>query len=377
MVGLVVVGIGTSAAAAPQPEFAAVTTGCSYPPDQTSGGMPTIDVTLYNLPAQPTVTATTSVQGVSAPLILLTPFQSSAGPWVTTNADTPPQSSWGQPVTVSVTWTVASGSGGTHTQLIGLSTCSSFDFVGQTTAILADQSADGYWIVASNGRVVADGSGVSNYGDLQHVPLNAPVIGIAAQADGAGYWLLGSDGGVFSFGLANFYGSTGSLRLNAPIVGMAATRDGNGYWLVAKDGGVFAYGDAQFYGSMGGRLLNQPIVGMAVDQATGGYWLVAADGGIFSFNAPFHGSTGGLVLNQPIVGMQVAPDGSGYRLAARDGGVFSFNMPYAGSNAGNDNFPVVSIAGTGNTGYWLLDSCGDVFSFGSAQFHGSGTTCQT
>ena len=31
---------------------------------------------------------------------------------------------------------------------------------------------------------------------------------------------------------------------------MAATQDGKGYWLVASDGGVFAYGDAPFYGSL-------------------------------------------------------------------------------------------------------------------------------
>ena len=32
---------------------------------------------------------------------------------------------------------------------------------------------------------------------------------------------------------------------------MAATPDGGGYWLVASDGGVFTYGDAAFYGSAG------------------------------------------------------------------------------------------------------------------------------
>jgi hypothetical protein len=30
---------------------------------------------------------------------------------------------------------------------------------------------------------------------------------------------------------------------------MAATPDGGGYWLVASDGGIFSFGDAQFYGS--------------------------------------------------------------------------------------------------------------------------------
>jgi len=30
---------------------------------------------------------------------------------------------------------------------------------------------------------------------------------------------------------------------------MAATPDGKGYWLGASDGGVFNYGDAGFFGS--------------------------------------------------------------------------------------------------------------------------------
>ncbi|MGH9091003.1 MAG: fibronectin type III domain-containing protein [Acidimicrobiales bacterium] len=38
-----------------------------------------------------------------------------------------------------------------------------------------------------------------------------------------------------------------------------------GYYEVASDGGIFAFGDAQFYGSMGGKPLNQPIVGIAAD----------------------------------------------------------------------------------------------------------------
>ena len=42
-------------------------------------------------------------------------------------------------------------------------------------------------------------------------------------------------------------------RLVSPIVGMAPTPSGKGYWLVASDGGVFTFGDAHFYGSLGGR----------------------------------------------------------------------------------------------------------------------------
>jgi len=75
--------------------------------------------------------------------------------------------------------------------------------------------------------------------------------------------LVASDGGIFGYGDAAFYGSTGATKLNQPIVGMASTPTGMGYWLVASDGGIFAYGDAKFYGSTGAITLNKPIVGMA------------------------------------------------------------------------------------------------------------------
>ena len=46
---------------------------------------------------------------------------------------------------------------------------------------------------------------------------------MAATPDGHGYWLVASDGGIFNFGDAQFFGSTGSIRLNKPIVGMSST----------------------------------------------------------------------------------------------------------------------------------------------------------
>ena len=74
---------------------------------------------------------------------------------------------------------------------------------------------------------------------------------MAATPDGGGYWMVAADGGIFAFGDAPFYGSTGSIHLNQPIVGMAPTPDGGGYWMVAADGGIFTFGDAPFYGSLG------------------------------------------------------------------------------------------------------------------------------
>jgi N-acetylmuramoyl-L-alanine amidase len=97
---------------------------------------------------------------------------------------------------------------------------------------------------------------------------------MAPTPDGKGYWLVAADGGIFTFGDAGFYGSTGALTLNTPVVGMAPTPDGKGYWLVAADGGIFTFGDAGFYGSEGGASLTAPVVGMAAAPTGNGYWLV-------------------------------------------------------------------------------------------------------
>ena len=64
-------------------------------------------------------------------------------------------------------------------------------------------------------------------------------------------------------------------RSRTPIVGTATTPGDGGYWLVASDGGIFSFGNAAFYGSMGGKPLNKPIVGMAATPTGGGYWEVA------------------------------------------------------------------------------------------------------
>ncbi len=161
-----------------------------------------------------------------------------------------------------------------------------------------------------------------------------------------GYHLVASDGGVFSFGAAGYYGSMGGKPLAMPIVGMSPTPDGGGYWLVAKDGGVFSFGDAGYYGSMGGKPLAMPIVGMSAMPDGGGYWLVAKDGGVFSFgDAGYYGSMGGKPLAMPIVGMSPTPGGRGYWLVAKDGGVFSFgDAPFRGASPGGpSSAPVVGV----------------------------------
>ena len=142
--------------------------------------------------------------------------------------------------------------------------------------------------VDSIGRVHAAGGNTSTSASYTR-----SAVGVARTPTGKGNWAVARDGGVFSAGDAQFYGSTGNMRLNQPVVGIAATPTGRGYWLVAEDGGVFSFGDAQFYGSTGSLKLNQPILGMTPTATGRGYWLVARDGGVFAFgDAKFYGSTG-------------------------------------------------------------------------------------
>jgi hypothetical protein len=202
------------------------------------------------------------------------------------------------------------------------------------------------------------------------MPLNAPVVGMAAASGGSGYWEVAADGGMFNYGSASFFGSRGGMPLNRPVVGMAAAPGGNGYWEVAADGGMFNYGSAGFFGSRGGMPLNAPVVGVAAAPGGGGYWEVAADGAIFNYGAAgFFGSMGGKHLNAPIVGMAVTPSGQGYWLVAADGGVFGFgDAQFKGSMGGKAlNAPVVGMATAAPTSppppmnlavYWDLFNAG-------------------
>jgi hypothetical protein len=258
--------------------------------------------------------------------------------------------------------------------------------VGNSQGISATSTADhygfggdlncgtGYRMVGSDGGIFDFGE-ATFWGSTGGLTLNKPVVGMASTPSTSGYWLVASDGGVFSYGDARFYGSMGGKPLNEPIVGMASTPKGDGYWEVASDGGIFSFGNAQFYGSTGSMHLNRPIVGLAATPDGKGYWLVASDGGIFAYgDAQFYGSTGSMRLNKPIVGMAAGPGGNGYWLVASDGGIFAYGTAQFYGSAGSLplNKPVVGMAATPDAnGYWLVASDGGIFTYGDALFYGS------
>ena len=140
-------------------------------------------------------------------------------------------------------------------------------------------AAENFWLATPGGSLY--GFGVPSYGS-PGAPLNRPLVGVAATRDQQGYWLVASDGGVFSYGDAAFYGSTGNVHLNRPIVGLTATRDQQGYWLVASDGGVFSFGDAAFYGSTASDP-GDPVERVVPTHSGNGYWVVQQNGTATAF----------------------------------------------------------------------------------------------
>jgi hypothetical protein len=235
-------------------------------------------------------------------------------------------------------------------------------------------SNEGFWLLGKDGGVFSFGT-AQFYGSIGHLAGARQIASMAADPDGTGYWFVGTDGGIYAY-KAPFWGATNNIKLNKPIVGMAATPSGKGYWLVASDGGMFSFGDAGFYGSTGAIKLNKPIVGMTPTPSGKGYWLVASDGGIFAFgDAPFYGSTGHLTLNEPIVGMGASSTGKGYWFVARDGGVFAFgDAPFFGSAVNGSTVPVVGMsASRKGLGYRVARADGSVLAFGSAAVGGGMT----
>jgi hypothetical protein len=245
--------------------------------------------------------------------------------------------------------------------------------------------------VGSDGGIFSFGS-AQFYGSMGGVALQRPVVGIVPTADRGGYWLDASDGGVFSFGDTQFYGSIPGLglhpagsgltkSLNAPIVGMVPSHDQGGYFMVASDGGVFAFGDAHFAGScpgIGG--CSGAAVAVMPDASGKGYWLVTATGNVYTFgDAPYFGAP--MAQRSPITSAVPTPSGHGYYILDADGQVFAYgdangalgNVP-AGSTGGFN--PATSIFATSDGGgYWVADTLGKVFTFGDAPSDGdmSGT----
>jgi hypothetical protein len=243
----------------------------------------------------------------------------------------------------------------------------------------------GYWLVGSDGGIFTFGS-AAFFGSAGSLHLQRPVVGIVPTSDRAGYWLDASDGGIFAFGDSGFYGSIPGLglhpagsglpsSLDAPIVGMVPSSDGRGYFMVASDGGVFAFGDARFAGScpgIGG--CSGAAVAVMPDATGNGYWLVTQTGHVYTFgDAPYYGAPG--QLGGAVTSAVRTPDGKGYWILASNGAISNFGdaANFGGPTGlmGGLN-PATAIFSTSDgAGYWVASASGAVANYGDAPNDGS------
>jgi len=221
------------------------------------------------------------------------------------------------------------------------------DYTGGTTATLdgTPQAGDGgtftVCLTAANGVGPRGHPGVHPHGACPGRPAGSRTdSSLAGQPACTTTRLLAGElgWGIFTFGAAQFYGSTGSLHLQRPVVGITPAENRGGYWLVASGGGIFAIGNAGYYGSIPGSGLNPSGSGL------------------------FHS------LNAPIVGMVPSSDGSGYFMVASDGGVFAFgDARFEGSCpgiGGCSGAAVCVVPDATSNGYWVVTSTGAVSTFG-------------
>jgi hypothetical protein len=312
----------------------------------------------------------------------------------TTVSVSPTSSTLGSAVTYSASVTSASGTPtGTVTFTVGTTTlCITGALVGSAASCSTSSAPEGTDTVtgsysgsssftASSGTTTLVVSAPSAAPTSTPTPAPTPTpTPTPAASSQHGYWLVGSDGGIFTFGAAQFYGSTGALTLQRPVVGITPTANDGGYWLVASDGGIFSFGNAGYYGSIpelgfapagsaNPKRLNAPIVGMVPSADGAGYFMVASDGGVFAFgDAKFEGSC-------PSIGgcagaaVAVMPDasGNGYWLVTATGHVYAFGDAVNYGAPGPQAVPVTAAVRTNDgAGYWLLFANGVVAPYGDA-----------
>jgi len=157
----------------------------------------------------------------------------------------------GAVVTASVTTPGALLAGGTA---LGVKTAARVGTLPAGAPALAPPFVDitsapgGGWLEVTDQGVVWAGGGANYFGDLQRRVDGPPIavsniVQVRPTPDGFGYWLVGSDGSVYAFGDARFFGSLPALGLHASdVAGLIPFSSGDGYELVSGLEHVWTFG---------------------------------------------------------------------------------------------------------------------------------------
>ena len=109
-------------------------------------------------------------------------------------------------------------------------------------------------VLANDSDVDADPLTALKVSDPAHGTLTLAATGSVSYIPTSGY--VGPD----SF---TYKANDGTIDSNTVTVSLTVVGPTQGYWMVASDGGIFTFGTAGFFGSKGGQPLDQPVVGMA------------------------------------------------------------------------------------------------------------------
>lgn len=188
------------------------------------------------------------------------------------------------------------------------------------------------------------------------------IVGAARAATG-GLWLADANGNVAGR-RAPVLGEVENLPEDSAIVGIAPTTDGSGYRMVSSEGRVFAFG-APIRGHVNATKAADAVVGIA-SSAGDGYWIAQRNGKVNAFLAPKYGSVK-IPKGDHVVGIASGPTGRGYWLVTAAGRVIGAGVPEAGDLvSAKVRGRATGIAGAVSGGYWITTEGGRVYSFGGA-----------
>lgn len=141
------------------------------------------------------------------------------------------------------------------------------DYTSAPILTLASTPA-GYWLVGLDGAVYPFGD-AKYYGSIQDALNLGNQLGNVSRN-----WELTP---VVAPGVPRALDA-----LDAPVIGVVSSTGGDGYQMVAADGGIFTFGAAQFHGSLAGRTTSRAVASDATASRSG-YVILTEDGTVHPF----------------------------------------------------------------------------------------------
>jgi hypothetical protein len=253
--------------------------------------------------------------------------------------------------------------------------------------IEAHPTGDGYWTMSYEGKIHTFGQCVF-HGD-QYGKTSNTYVDMATTADGGGYLVMNHKGELAAFGNATSYGHFARGETSGSnAVAIIYTYTYNGYWVIYRDGVVKNFGDAPDFGNITLASSKDVITDATAMTDAYGFWALCNNGHVYEKgSAPNYG--------QPADDPRFDANHGRGIIASRTGDGF-MSLGFAGWTSGYGDIdsdapfgtPGVGAVSVGyrpadgiylehsainaaNTGYWAINTEGEVFTRGDANRWGS------